>query len=321
MDSFGQGPQKVVCLLGSTGTGKSSLAAFLARNIAAEVINFDSRQVYKRFPVITAQPGPEELKTCRHWLYGFLETDERLDAASFTDLARNRADRITGSGRIPMLVGGTGLYLRSFVKGLAPIPKIPREIQADVRTRCRLYGPERLHRDLQKTDPGAAGKIHPRDRQRVSRALEVYQATGRPISWWQAQPSREIRYHVLPIGLWLDLKPLAPRLKDRIESMIERGAVEEARAAWEKCPREEAPGWSGIGCAEVLQFLLGRRTLDQTRDEWFKKTRAYAKRQQTWFKKEKGIVWISPGDRDRALEAVQRFLESSSKESGVRREE
>ncbi|MCF8039742.1 MAG: tRNA (adenosine(37)-N6)-dimethylallyltransferase MiaA [Desulfohalobiaceae bacterium] len=313
MDSQRQDPQKIVCLLGLTGTGKSSLAASVAGYIGGEVINFDSRQVYKRFPVITAQPGPEELETCRHWLYGFLETDERLDAADFTDLARNRADRIRNQGHIPLLVGGTGLYLRSFLKGLAPIPKIPPEVQEGVRTHCRLYGPERLHQDLQKVDPEAAGRIHPRDRQRVTRALEVYQVTGRPISWWQEQPSDEIPCQVLPIGLWMDLEDLARRLKGRIESMIEAGAVEEARAAWERCPDEKAPGWSAIGCAEVLQFLLGRWTLDQALDEWFKKTRAYAKRQLTWFKREKDVVWLSPADRDRALEIVQRFLETSSR--------
>lgn len=315
MAEHGDTPQKVLCLLGSTGTGKSSLAAVLARYCAGAVVNCDSRQVYKRFPLITAQPGTTERALCQHWLYGFLETDEHLDAGTFTDLARDRADSISQSGQVPFLVGGTGLYLRSFLLGLAPIPEIPREVQEQIRAQCRFQGPESLHLELQAVDPEAARAIHPRDRQRVTRALEVYQGTGRPISWWRTrEPRFRNRYQVLKVGLWMDLDSLTPRLKERIEQMLARGALEEAAAAWERCPDEQAPGWSAIGCVQVLQYLLGRWSLDQTRDEWLRKTRGYAKRQLTWFQKEPDVLWLAPGDQNQALEAVQGFLNNTKDE-------
>ena len=301
--------QKVICLLGPTGTGKSSLALALARAFRAEVVNFDSRQVYRDFPLITAQPGPEDRAVCRHWLYGFLETGTSLNAGRFTSLARERVADIDGRGGVSLLVGGTGLYLRSFLGGLAPIPEIPAAIRERILQLGRDKGPEVLHRSLKTCDPETARRVHPRDRQRLSRALEVYEATGRPLSWWhRQQPAADGEKRVLKLGIRSDLNSLAPRLGRRIEEMLALGAVDEVRRAWELCPDEQAPGWSGIGCGEILQYHLGRWSLEQAGEEWLRKTRAYAKRQLTWFQKEDTVHWFAPGDLEPARKRVRQWL-------------
>jgi tRNA dimethylallyltransferase len=265
----------------------------VAKTVDAEILNFDSRQVYADFPCVTAQPSAQEQKRCRHHLYGFLPTKKSMDAGKFTGLARSVIQDIFCRGKLPILVGGTGLYLRALVYGLAPIPDIPQEMHDQIMNECRTYGPEALYRRLQAEDPETAARLHPRDRQRITRALEVKAGTGRPLSWWiREYPCDTPRYTCLHLGLWADLEELTPRLEARIEQMMAQGAMQEIERAWDGCPDESAPGWSGIGCFELLQVLLGRWSWPEARQAWLKNTRAYAKRQLTWFKKVPDIHWL-----------------------------
>ncbi|MFO8032884.1 MAG: tRNA (adenosine(37)-N6)-dimethylallyltransferase MiaA [Desulfohalobiaceae bacterium] len=297
--------QRVICVLGPTGTGKSSLALHLARKLPLQVVNFDSRQVYADFPLITAQPGEEERKVCRHWLYGFLNSDQRLDAAGYSELADQVLAWIGDSGSLPLLVGGTGLYLKALLQGLAPVPQVPEEIRQQVLQRCALLGPQALHQELVRVDPELAQRLHPRDRQRITRALEVYQATGAPLSSWQkAQPQAQARYQALKIGLWPDMQQLWSKLEERIEIMLQSGAVQEVEQAWERCGQESAPAWTGIGCRELLDYILGRCFLQEAKQKWLRRTRAYAKRQLTWFKKDPEVHWLSPGQKQEILDLV-----------------
>lgn len=303
--------QRLICLLGPTGTGKSSLAVDLARRLPLEVVNFDSRQVYADFPLTTAQPGKEERKVCRHWLYGFLSSSQKLDAASFSKMAEQALARIRASGNLPLLVGGTGLYLKAVLQGLAPVPQVPEEIREQVLQKCALLGPRALHQELCRVDPELGKRLHPRDRQRITRALEVHQATGVPLSSWQKeQPNSQGRYQALKIGLWPDRQKLQKKLEERIELMLQFGAVQEIRQAWERCGQENAPAWTGIGCRELLDYILGRCDLEQAKQNWLRRTRAYAKRQLTWFKKDPAIHWFSPGQRQEILETAQEWTES-----------
>lgn len=289
--------QPILCLVGPTGTGKSSLALQLAEAVKAEIVNFDSRQVYADFPCVTAQPSAQEQERCRHHLYGFLPTNESMDAGRFAGLARSVIQDIHSRGKLPILVGGTGLYLRALIYGLAPIPDIPRETHDQIMIECRTLGPEVLHQRLQVEDPETAARLHPRDKQRITRALEVRAETGRPLSWWiREYPCDTPRYSSLTLGLWAGLKELIPRLEARIEQMIALGAMQEIERAWHRYPEENAPGWSGIGCWELLQKFLGRWSWTEARQNWLKNTRAYAKRQLTWFKKEPGIYWLGHED-------------------------
>lgn len=297
---------RIVCILGPTGAGKTAISLGLAERFSAQVVNFDSRQVYRDFPIITAQPDASEMEACPHHLYGFLETVEAITAAAFVDLAKETVDRVLPD--LPLLVGGTGLYLQALTSGLAPIPEIPAEIRDMVRGRLEAEGSPALYRELEEIDPEYAAKTHPNNRQRNARALEVYEATGRTFSWWHNREQPPSPYDSLKVGVGLDLDDLTPLLEQRIEKMIESGAVEEARKAWEKCPQPEAPGWTGIGCAELLLYLEGELTLDEAKKRWAANTRAYAKRQITWFKRDREIKWVEPGAVDEVSALVESWL-------------
>ncbi|NDV21827.1 tRNA (adenosine(37)-N6)-dimethylallyltransferase MiaA [Desulfovibrio sp. JC022] len=297
----------VVCILGPTGAGKTATSLGMARKFPVRVINFDSRQVYTDFPVITAQPSPEERAVCPHELYGFLPTTETIHAAGFVDLAKERID-VAAVDELPVLVGGTGMYLQSLTSGLAPIPDIPDEIRERIRKRAEEEGGPALYAELEKVDPEYCKRTHPNNRQRNARALEVYEATGKPFSWWHNREVPPSPYNFLKIGIKVDLEELTPLLKFRIEKMLEAGAVDEARRAWERCPDENAPGWTGIGCIELMRFIKGEIDMDETVRLWAKNTRAYAKRQLTWFKREQDIHWFAPDEHDKAVEYVAQWL-------------
>lgn len=301
---------RIVCLLGPTGTGKTAAAIAIAKRMPASVINFDSRQVYADFPLTTAQPDAEEQAACPHLLYGFLPTEDKMTAAKFIDFAVEKIEEVLASGRLPILVGGTGMYLRSLLSGIAPIPPIPTEIRQQVLERIAAEGPQKMHSELIVTDPEYAAKIHPNDTQRNARAAEVFLATGKNMTWWHTESEHvPAPYAALKIGMQIALNDLEPHLARRIGLMMEHGALEEAQAAFEKCPDPDAPGWSGIGCAELLAYLRQEISLDEAQRLWVKNTRAYAKRQITWFRKEEDIQWFNPGENDAIAVCVQDWLQ------------
>lgn len=302
----GKAPLRAVCILGPTGTGKTRAALSLGRSV--EVVNFDSRQVYEDFPIITAQPSSEERAQAPHHLYGFLPTTEAMNAARMADLAAEAAQATAARGNLPVLVGGTGLYLRVLLEGIAPIPDISGEVRSAVLARLEREGPQRMHAELRDIDPDYAAVIHPNDSQRNARAMEVWLSTGRNMSWWHAQAVPAHSVEALRIGIVTDLDELTPRLAARIDEMIEQGALEEARRAYQKCSDPSAPGWSGIGCAELLTWLRGETSLAEVRDLWLRNTRAYAKRQMTWCRKERNLSLFDAGDFEGIAAEVERWL-------------
>jgi tRNA dimethylallyltransferase len=290
---------RAVCILGPTGSGKTGAALALAQSsvggLPVTVVNYDSRQVYADFPVVTAQPDEQERAACPHRLYGFLPTSEAMTAARFADLARAEIASARDQGRVPVLVGGTGLYLRALEQGLADIPPVPQEVRDWVLGRMGREGSPALHADLAKADPPTAARLHPNDTQRISRALEVFLGTGRPLSAWFAdQKLGQTGVELCKVGLSYTLRELEPGLEKRIRVMLERGAMDEVRRAWEATPERSAPGYSGIGCAELLAHLLDGQDLDEACGLWLRNTRAYAKRQLTWFAREEGVRWVRP---------------------------
>ncbi len=286
----------IIVLAGPTGAGKTRAALELARELRGGVINGDSRQVYEDFPIVTAQPTAEERSVCPHLLYGFLSTSEKMPAGRFRQLAGEAIGQLAGQGLAPLVVGGAGLYLRSLVEGLAPIPAVPAEVQARIIRQVEEEGPEAMHRKLSAVDPEYAGRIQRTDRQRIARALEVFEATGRTLSWWHQRPPGKSPRPAFKAYLDLPIGELEPLLSRRIEMMLEQGALEEIARAWERCPDPEAPGWSGIGCAELLEYHRGRMSLAEAKLLWLRKTRAYAKRQATWFRKESNLERFRAGD-------------------------
>lgn len=297
----------LVCLVGATGTGKTAAALALAAELGGGVVNFDSRQVYRGLDVVTAQPTAQERAVCPHALYGYLPIDAPVRAGAFAGEILRRARAYRDRGLVPILVGGTGLYLKSLVDGLAPIPDIDPQIRADVVRECGVHGSQVLHARLRLVDPDYAARIHPNDPQRICRALEVFTATGRTLTWWHGQTRRPAGLRVLKIGLRAELAALTPRLARRIDLMLEAGAQEEVRLAYETCPDRLAPGFSGIGCPELLSVLLDGASLDEARRNWLRSTRAYAKRQLTWFHRDEEIFWHRPDDAAGMVARALRF--------------
>ena len=222
--------RRVLCVPGPTGAGKTAAAIALARAVGGGVVNFDSRQVYADFPVITAQPTAAERAACPHLLYGFLGAAESLSAGAYADLARAAVEDLAARGLVPILVGGTGFYLRALLAPLAPIPPVPASVRAAWQARWEEQGPS-LHAELARSDPDAAARIHPRDRQRVTRALEVLDATGRTLSEWHREAPAAPDWETLSLGVALPPAELALRLEARIAAMLEARTREDFIAA------------------------------------------------------------------------------------------
>lgn len=294
--------RRVICLVGPTGSGKTAAALHIARALEqagfpASVINADSRQIYREFPVITAQPSRQEQAQCPHLLYGWLPTDRKSSAGQWADRVRAVMAELSAQARTPLLVGGTGLYLKALLDGMADIPAPDAAVRSRVQEQCRAEGPEALHARLRDVDPAYAARIHPHDRQRIARALEVWESTGRTLSWWHehAAPSTP-ETEVLRLGMGLPLPELTPFLNRRITAMLDAGALDEARAALDAYPDLSLPGWTGIGCRELGAYLAGQCPFEEAVELWRKNTRAYAKRQWTWFRADKRIQWFRPDD-------------------------
>ena len=299
---------RVVCIAGPTGTGKSKVALRLASALKGEVINADSRQVYADFPLITAQPGTEEQHFCPHHLYGFLSTTEQINAGQWARLAAAKIAACAARDTLPLLVGGTGLYLRAIMRGMADIPPVEPAVEQRLEEAYARQGPQVLHARLAEVDPPYAVRTHARNRQRVLRALGVWECTGRTFSWWHEHGAGRPLCRALLLVLRVELGELVPRLERRISAMLEAGALDEARRALEKCADPQAPGWSGIGCAELYRHLCGALSLERARALWLGNTRAYAKRQLTWFRGQQDAVWVEASDCAGMVMKARAFL-------------
>lgn len=299
---------RLLCVVGATGTGKTAAALGLARALHGGVVNFDSRQVYTDLAVVTAQPTDAEKRVCPHLLYGYLPVSEPVQAGAFAQEVLTAARLLQSQGMLPILVGGTGLYLRSLLEGLAPIPAIDAAVRERIVKDCHELGSVVMYSRLCGIDPDYAQKIHPRDPQRICRALEVFEATGETLTTWHGRTERPVGLHVLKLGLKTELDALKPRLARRIELMLDQGVLQEVERAHALYPQRQAPGFSGIGCPELLSVLLDGAPLQEAKAAWLRNTRAYAKRQLTWFRKDQDIGWFDPDDVASMVARAQGFL-------------
>jgi tRNA dimethylallyltransferase len=300
-------PLPVICLAGPTGTGKTALALVLAENLNGEIVNADSRQVYADFPIITAQPTAEERARCPHHCYAFLPTAHKISAGRWAEIACETIRAIRSRGKTPLLVGGTGLYFQTLLRGIAKIPHPPLSVSREIEARLADRGLPELYRELSQVDAVYAARIHPNDKQRILRALEIFYATKRSFSWWHAHTETTPAVRGPLVVLRTDLQTLAPRLKHRIEQMVADGAFAETRRALAACPDTAAPGWSCIGATEALACLQGRVNREECMRLWLKNTRAYAKRQLTWFRAQPESCFIQSGDTRSALALIRAF--------------
>jgi tRNA dimethylallyltransferase len=287
----------VIVIGGPTAGGKSALAMRVAQAFSGVIINADSMQVYGDLPILTAQPDAADLAVAPHRLYGFLRLDEACSAARWAELALTEIRAAQEEGRLPILVGGTGLYLRSLMQGLSPIPEISPDYRQAAMKLLKELGVVGLHGRLSAADPVMGQRLHPHDTQRVVRAWEVLQATGRSLAAWQQLPP------VPPPGLrfqcWVILPPrdlLYAACDRRFEAMMLRGALTEvADALSARRPDADdetilsAPGAKSLGFRELAAVVQGRQEIESAVAAAQQATRNYAKRQTTWFRHQLGF--------------------------------
>lgn len=301
-----------VFLMGPTATGKTELALELADRHPVALINADSAQVYRGMDVGTAKPDAAVRAAYPHALMDFRDPAEPFSAGAFARAARAAADEALAAGRVPLLVGGTGLYFRAFAEGLAELPESDPEVRARLSAEAERSGWPALHRRLAARDPEAAGRIHERDGQRLLRALEVLELTGRPLSELQRERSvAPLAYPVLKTALWLPREELWRRIERRFRRMVAAGLVAEARALREAGVPEASPALRAVGYRQALAYLDGELDREGLVAAGAAATRRLARRQVVWLRREAGVHWFR-ADRQaerRALrEQVGAFL-------------
>lgn len=280
----------VIVIAGPTASGKSGLALVLAEHLGGIVINADSMQVYRDIPILTDQPGAEAQAQAPHRLYGTLDGADACSAGRWRSMALGEIASAVEAGQAPIVVGGTGLYLRALITGLAPIPEIPAEVRSAARARHSQLGGEAFHRELAARDAVMAARLAPGDSQRLIRAWEVLEATGRSLAWWHRQQGKasqapalaDIHFKTI---LFLPPRPDIYRACDaRFQRMIEGGALDEAKALGKRDLDPALPVMKALGVKDLLAHIRGEISLDDATARAQRRIRNYAKRQMTWFK-------------------------------------
>lgn len=299
---------KIVVIIGPTGTGKTEISVPLAQKFNGEIINADSRQIYRELIIGTSIPSDNFFKTVPHHLFGVSQVDDSWDAARFQEEADRIIAEVSNRGHLPIIVGGTGLYVKSLIYGLFLGPAANPKVRVQLEARIQKEGLWALHDELKKVDPEAAAEIHPNDPTRIIRALEVYQVTGKPISEHQkAHQFQKARYEFLKIGLRVDRDLLCMRLDKRVDEMVAEGLENEVRDLKEKYG-ENSLLLRAIGYKEWFPYFKGESKKEEVLEKIKAATRQFAKRQMTWFKKEKDILWFEAGDLDGMTRAVEKYL-------------
>ena len=303
--------KKLIAVVGPTATGKTALGLALAGAVGGEIVGADSRQVYRRMDIGTAKPTPRERNLAPHHLLDVVEPDEPFSLAQYLELATAAVDDIWARGRQPVLVGGSGQYVWALLEGWS-VPRLPpqRELRRSLEQQAARSGAEALHRELARIDPQAATAIDPRNVRRVIRALEVHQATGRPISYWQQKAPPH--WDTLVLGLSCPRDELYRRIDARVDAMIEAGLVDEVRGLLAMGYSPELPAMSGIGYREVCQHLAGELDPPTAVARIKTATHRLARQQSTWFRcDDPRIRWIdvsTGGPFQEALSLVESEL-------------
>jgi tRNA dimethylallyltransferase len=307
-----------VIILGPTAVGKSALAISLAQKTNGEIISADSMQVYRGMDIGTAKPTLEERQGIPHHLIDIKDPNEEWTVSDFIERANGLIGKLANEGKTPIIVGGTGLYLWSLIEGFSfPITPADKEL----REKLEIEPLEKLYADLLAADPAAAAKIHPNDKKRIIRALEVFQLTGQPISILQKnrmEPeakrlgsiNKEPRSSFAGssftiIGLDINREELYQRINARVDRMMEKGLIDEVKGLRDRGYGRDLPSMQALGYKEVIGYLDGEYTEAAMIEELKKRTRNFARRQMTWFKRFKDVKWLNP---DEALNALTRLV-------------
>lgn len=305
--------KQAILLMGPTASGKTDLAVSLCKRFPCDIISVDSALVYRGMDIGTAKPDAATLERTPHRLIDFLDPEESYSAGDFVRDACREMDEIFAAGRIPLLAGGTMMYLRALTRGIARLPRADDALREAIDAEAAQRGWPAMHADLQRVDPAAAQRIKPNDRQRIQRALEVFRASGKPLSAWQqdsAPARRDIEY--LKVGLSIEPRSvLHERIARRLDHMIEQGFLSELETLRERPGlTADHPSMRSVGYRQFWQHLDGEFDLGEARDRALYATRQLAKRQITWLRSETGIFVVNPLEAG-AIDAITGFLAQS----------
>lgn len=290
---------KVLFLVGPTAVGKSRVSLVLAERIGAEIISLDSMQLYKGFDIISSKPSLKDMSLVRHHLIDILSPSRSFDVSQYRRLAVKKIRKIHGRGKTPLFAGGTGLYMSVLLDGIFKEPGFGKGIREKLLRSGQKKGHAFLHAKLKKADPESAARIHPNDSRRIIRALEVYEKTGKPISSWQKERKGIwVECDVRIIGLNMEREALYARINRRVDEMVYSGLVEEARGLL--TGRLSKTAKSAIGIPELKGCFAGEYDIKQAVDLIKMNTRRYAKRQLTYFRRDKRIQWVMAGENQSA---------------------
>jgi len=307
-------PPPLLIIAGPTGVGKTATAVQLAGRLGIEMVSADSRQVYRGMDVGTGKPTRAERAAVPHHLLDLIEPDERYHAARFRREAIESIDLIRERGRLPVIVGGTGLYVRALLKGLDPAPPANPALRARMEALAAEMGMAALHARLAALDPDAAGRLHPNDRVRIIRAIEKHgRGSAGGDSWARAVSP----WSVLFFGLRQERNALNRRLEERARGMLSGGMMEEVKRLLAAGYDEQTPGMAGIGYRQFAAAAKGRMTEAEALGLMVRDTRRYAKRQMTWFAREPGIRWLDVDEMGGPEGTAERIVKEISREGWI----
>jgi tRNA dimethylallyltransferase len=282
---------RIIFLVGPTAAGKSKLAVKIAGKLNAEIISCDSMQIYKGMKILSSQPSWSDLKKVPHHLIGQVSPDKEFNVSKYRSLALKKIREIIDRGKLPLFVGGSGLYMSVVIDGIFKVKTENKKIRKKLYLRAARSGNFKLYEKLRKVDPRAAAKIHPNDTKRIVRALEVFEVTGKPISELQAtRIGLENEYDIRILGLDIPREELDRKINKRVDQMFRQGLVKEVKKLLGL--KLSKTSKYAIGINEVKEYFDGQYSLEEAKELIKKNTRKYARRQMTWFRKDKRINWF-----------------------------
>jgi len=296
---------KVIVICGPTASGKTALSIELAKKINGEIISSDSMQIYKNMDIGTAKPSKEEMQGIPHHLLDFVEPNQRYSVAEFKKDAETAIEEILAKGKTPIIVGGTGLYVDSLIYGIEYQDiELDEKYRQELEYRVEKEGLAPIYEEAKKIDSQAMEKISPNDKKRILRVLEIYKATGKNKTEQEAESRKKgVKYDYIVFAINWEREQLYERINKRVDIMIEQGLIEEVKQLLEKY--DEFPtAMQGLGYKEVVEYLQGTTSKEEMIEKIKMETRRYAKRQITWFKKNKQTIWIGPHDLQKILETL-----------------
>jgi len=305
--------RRVIVITGPTCSGKTFLSILLARKLETEIISADSRQIYKQLSIGTAKPAQSELSQVKHHFIDFLEPVEEYNVNRFETDALKVIDEITAQNKIPVVVGGSGLYIKGLVDGIFDTVDANDEYRKELLEVRRKHGDEYLYDLLKQADPASAEKMLPQNWKRVMRALEVIYLSGRPIWQLQKEHKRESNFVFHQYGLNWERAVLYKNIEMRVDEMIESGLVEEVESLLNNGLDANLNSLNTVGYKEIISFLKEEITLDRAIELIKRNTRRYAKRQMTWFRKDKRIKWFDINCADDLTDIADKIIEEMNK--------